>query len=160
MRIATFPSTWKHAIIVPIHKPGKPANSTSYRPISLLPTLSKLYERILLERIKPYVYVIPKHQFAFLDLTQAFDKVWHSGLEQKLKTLNLPAYLLKTITSFISNRSFQVRVETDFSQLHHIKAGVPQGSVLGPTLFNIYCNNYNIPTPRLRVNRYKRLLCY
>jgi len=49
MRIATFPSTWKHAIIVPIHKPGKPANSpTSYRPISLLPTLSRVYERILL----------------------------------------------------------------------------------------------------------------
>lgn len=55
MCIATFPSTWKHAIIVPIHKPGKPANfPTSYRPISPLPTLFKLYERILLNRIKPF----------------------------------------------------------------------------------------------------------
>jgi hypothetical protein len=58
-----------------------------------------------------------------LNLTQAVDKVWHHGLEQKLKILNLPEYLLKTITSFILNRSFKVRVESDFSRLHHIKAG-------------------------------------
>jgi len=64
MCIATFPSTWKHTIIVPIHKPGKPANSpaSSYRPISLLLTL---YEKILLESIKPYLHIIPKHQFRF-----------------------------------------------------------------------------------------------
>jgi hypothetical protein len=56
----------KHAIIVPIHKPGKQANSpTSYRPISLLPTISKLYERILLNRIKPFLHIIPKYQLGF-----------------------------------------------------------------------------------------------
>jgi len=52
MRLATFPRTLKHAIIVPLYKPGKQANSpTCYRPISLLPTLSNLHERILLNRI-------------------------------------------------------------------------------------------------------------
>lgn len=160
MRIGTFPLTWKHSIIVPIHKPGKQANSpTSYIPISLLPTWSKLYERILLNRIKPFLHIISKYQFGFktqhstchqiqriseiivhgfenkqyttvvfLDLTQAFDKVWHRGLEIKLKALNLPMYLLKTVTYFITDRTFQERIDADLSLQHKIKSRVPQGS--------------------------------
>jgi len=66
MRLGTFPSSWKHAIIIPIHKPGKLAHSpSSYRPISLLPSLSKLYERILLNRLKSFIQIILKHQFGF-----------------------------------------------------------------------------------------------
>jgi len=72
--------------------------------------------------------------------------VWHHGLEQKLNSLALPKYLLKSLTSFISDRSFQVRIGTDFSQTHKIQAGVLQGSVLGPTLFNIYCHDIPIPS--------------
>jgi len=58
LRIGYFPNSWKQAIIIPIHKSGK-QNSLpeSYRPISLLPTLSKLLERILLHRIKPYMHI-------------------------------------------------------------------------------------------------------
>ena len=48
----TSPTVWKHARVVCILKPGKdPARSSSYRPISLLDTISKLYEKILLARI-------------------------------------------------------------------------------------------------------------
>jgi len=141
LRIGYFPNTWKIAIIIPIHKPGKNKNSpTSYRPISLLPTLSKILERIMLRRVKPYLKIIPFHQFGFkplhstchqlqriseiivkgfekkeytttvfLDVAQAFDKVWHQGLLQKLAKLNLPTYLYNITRSFITNRSFQVR---------------------------------------------------
>jgi hypothetical protein len=82
----------------------------------------------------------------FLDVTQFFDKVWHHGLKQKLNSLALPKYLLKTIISFISDRSFQVRIGTNYSQNHKIQAGVPQSLIFGPTLFNIYC--FDIPIPQ------------
>jgi len=66
MRLGYFSGTWKIAIIVPVHKPGRPNSSPkSYRPISLLPTFSKLLERILLHRIKSFLKIIPLQQFSF-----------------------------------------------------------------------------------------------
>ncbi|VVC26289.1 Endonuclease/exonuclease/phosphatase,Reverse transcriptase domain [Cinara cedri] len=157
MRLGYFPDTWKIAIIIPIYKPEKQNSSPkSHRPISLLPTFSKLLERILLHRIKPFLKIIPLHQFgfkpfhstthqlqwifeiivngyknkkftttAFLDISQAFDKVWHHGLILKIKSLNRPLYLNNTLLSFIANRKFHVRIGADISQIHNVKAGVP-----------------------------------
>lgn len=65
----TFPAQWKEAIVIGIHKPGKPRNNpTSYRPISLLNTLSKLYEKVVKKRLLDYALekgLIPDEQFGF-----------------------------------------------------------------------------------------------
>ncbi|KAG6451484.1 hypothetical protein O3G_MSEX007165 [Manduca sexta] len=64
-----FPEAWKEAVVIGIHKPGKPASSpTSYRPISLLSSLGKLYERIVLDRLKIVAHLhnlLPPEQFGF-----------------------------------------------------------------------------------------------
>jgi hypothetical protein len=73
-----FPAQCKAAHIIFILKPGKPPNEfTSYRPISLLPTVSKVSEKLLLKRLLPIVKInrlIPNHQFSF--------RQRHSTIEQ------------------------------------------------------------------------------
>lgn len=175
LRLCHFPTQWKCAEITMILKPNKQENAlTSYRPISLLATFSKLFERILLERIKPLLEmqnIIPEYQFGFrtshgtpeqchriinvisdaferkkycsavfLDVKQAFDKVWHTGLLYKLKTyFPAPIYLL--LKSYLKDRSFYVNVNQELSIIRYIQAGVPQGSALGPTLYSIFTSD-------------------
>ena len=73
----------------------------------------------------------------FLDISQAFDKVWHPGLLYKLKNLLPPAYYL-FLKSYHNERYFAVRSGSEFSSISPILAGVPQGAVLSPTLYNLY----------------------
>jgi len=69
LRISYFPLTWKFSKIILIQKPPKPKHlASSYRPISLLPTLAKIFEKILLKRIRPIISshnIIPHSQFGF-----------------------------------------------------------------------------------------------
>lgn len=82
---------------------------------------------------------------AFLDISQAFDRVWHEGLLYKiLKTLPTNLYLL--IKSYLKQRHFYVKHGEDQSGLHEIKAGVPQGSVMGPVLYLMY--TFDLPTTK------------
>jgi hypothetical protein len=130
-----------------ILKPGKnPTDVSSYRPISLLSTIAKLLERLILRRIyqdsNPTNWT-PDHQFGFrsahstlqqghriintinqafnnnqyctavfLEVAQAFDKVWHSGLVYKIKTL-LPPQYCSLLHAYLSNRKFVVKVNNE-----------------------------------------------
>jgi hypothetical protein len=81
-----------------------------------------------------------------LDVEKAFDSVWHDGLIFKMSQLKFPNYLLKIVQSFLSDRQSFVQVKFSKSSKFNVVAGVPQGSILSPTLFNIYLND--IPTPK------------
>jgi hypothetical protein len=74
----------------------------------------------------------------FLDIEKAFDTTWHSGLLYKLSKLEFSNSLTKLIRSFHSERKFRVSVEGEKSTPREMQAGLPQGSVLSPTLFNLY----------------------
>lgn len=178
LRLGHVPKLWKKARICMIHKPGKsPSSLDSYRPISLLPTIAKLFERCLLTRLLQLESIkekIPPFQFgfrkshgtpeqlnrvvnfilegfeekeyvvaAYLDIAQAFDRVWHNGLLAKIKPL-LPPQLLWIIRSYLADRTFTVVLDGAESSVRTIQAGVPQGSVLGPTLYTLF--THDMPT--------------
>jgi hypothetical protein len=73
----------------------------------------------------------------FLDVSQAFDKVWHPGLLYKLKKFLLPSYYL-LLKSYLNERSFAVSSGTEISNISPILAGVPKVEVLFPTLYNLH----------------------
>ena len=176
LHISYFPDSWKTAKIIPVPKPGKSKNSLhSYRPISLLNSLSKVFEKViliqLLKHLNKHNILIPQQfgfreghscihqllrvtefaiiehnknrctQLVLLDIAKAFDSVWHDALIYKMHKINTPQHITRIIRSYLSNRNMFVSVKGTNSRLKYIKAGVPQGSILGPLLYNIYTND-------------------
>jgi len=81
------------------------------------------------------------------DLEKAFDKASHQGIIFKLEKQNLPSALLNWTENFLSNRSFYVTWNKEKSSTNNIKTGVPQGSCLSPTLFNIFFSDIDTQIP-------------
>ena len=79
----------------------------------------------------------------FLDISKAFDKVWHNGLIYKLKQNGVAGDLLDTLTNFLKERKQRVVLNGQYSTWTNAEVGVSQGSILGPLLFLIYINGWS-----------------
>ena len=145
----------------------------NYRPVSILNTFSKVFEKILKEQLSPFLdktlsVFIAAYRTAYstqhvliklieewkskldnnfivgsvlMDLSKAFDCIPHDLIIAKLHAYGFGENALVLVYSYLKKRKQSDRINNVHSSFQEIVSGVPQGSVLGPILFNFYIND-------------------
>ena len=162
------------ADITPIFKKLERIFKQNYRPVSILPTISKVFERILNNQMQakvdsflsPFlcgyrkgfcveyalVHMVEKWKKVLdkvgvaggvlMDLSKAFDTIDHDLLIAKLEAYGFHKDALEIMVSYLSDRKQRTKISSVYSSWNSLLKGVPQGSILGPILFNIYFNDF------------------
>ena len=174
LETGVYPSIWKKANVIPVHKKNSRQSKENYRPISLLPMFGKIFEKLIFDSMYEHfcnhglitpnqsgfrpndsainqLLAITHHIYCafeenpsketravFLDLSKAFDRVWHEGLIYKLECKGISGNLLTLVRNYLKDRKQRVVLNGRSSEWATVSAGVPQGSVLGPLFFLIY----------------------
>ena len=91
----------------------------------------------------------------FFDIKRAFDTVWHAKLLDKMQTLGITGRLYQFVRAFLDSRQMAVQVGHAKSQTHTLDMGVPQGSVIAPTLFSLMLHDIEeIRTSSISISLY------